>query len=135
MAGGDEGMIEELHIAAGAEDDAGSGERRADIGERTGQRKDELPAALIGDLLALRIGVGKQAADGQQQDGAEAKAQPCRRHEARCFTHGDGRYKKKKKGQRARPAVSAADGEEHQDEQREKDVDAHLHTEPSAQRN
>ena len=127
-------MIEEAHIAARAEDDSGSGERRAEIRERSREREDKLFASMIGNLLALRIGVGKQASDGQKQNSAKAKAQPRRGNEARGFAHGHSRCKEKKEGQSARPSVCAADGEQHEDEQREKDVDAHLHTKPSAQR-
>ena len=127
-------MLEEPHIAAGAEDDASSSDRGADIRERTGKRQHKLPAAMIGGFLALRIGVGKQTADGQKQDGAEAKTQPRRHNETRGFAHGHSRHQKKKESQRARPSVCAADGEQHQHQQREEDVDAHLHTHPSAQR-
>jgi len=135
VASRDEGMIEERHTAAGAKDDACGGERRADVRERTGQREDKLAAALTRDLLTLGIGVGKQAANGQEQNGTEAKAQPRRRDDPCRLTHGHGRHKKKKKHKGARPTVRTADGKQNQDEQREEDVDAHLHTQPSAQRN
>ena len=82
------------------------------------------PAAVIGFFLALRVGVGKQAADGQQQNGAQAQTQPCRNQQARGFAHGNGGHEKKKERQSARPPVCAADGKQHQNEQRKEDVDA-----------
>ncbi len=97
-------MIKEPYIAAGAEDDSGSSESGGQIRQRAGEREDKLPAALVGDFLTLRIGVGKQAADGQKQYGAEAQAQPRCHEEARCFAHSDSRDQQRKRAS-AGPSV------------------------------
>ena len=93
-----------------------------------------MPAALVGDLLAFGVGVGKQAADGQQQHGAQPQSQPGSHQQPRGFAHRDRGHQDKEESQSARPAVACADGEEHQHQQREEDVDAHLHAHPTAQR-
>ncbi len=134
MRGCDEGMIEETDVAAGAEDDAGSGERRAYICEWAGSGQDELPGAAAGDFLALRIGVGEQAADGEKENGAQAQAEPRGNQEARGFANDDCRDEDEKEGEAARPSAGATHGEQHEYEQREEDVDAELNTHPAAQR-
>jgi hypothetical protein len=49
-----------------------------------------LGAAGVGQLLALGVGVGEEASDGQEQDGAQAQAEPRGGDEARGFADGDG---------------------------------------------
>ena len=44
------------------------------VGQRAGEREGKLAGALVGILLALGIGVGKQSADGKQQNGAQPQA-------------------------------------------------------------
>ena len=83
---GDEGLVEELDVAARAREGDGQGKRGCQVSQRTGKGHGELPNALVGVLLALGIGVGVEAADGQQQHGAEAQTQPCSHHQANGFS-------------------------------------------------
>ena len=115
--------------------DGGQHQRRRPVGQRAGQRNGKLSAALVGNLLALRIGVGKQSADGQQKHGAQAKPEPGSHQQARGLAHRHGGHKDEEQSQAALPAVSGADAEADQGEQREEDVDAHFHAHPTAQRN
>ena len=132
MGGRDKGKIEEADIAARAEDGSDGGECGEEIGQRAGGGENELTRAAVGDFLAFRVGVGKEAADGEKEDGAEAQAEP-RGHEKACgFAHHHGGHKQKENCEAARPAVGTADGEEHEDEQREEDVDAHFDAQPTA---
>ncbi len=59
----------------------------AHVGQRAGQRNGKLPAALVGNLLAFRIGVGEKPADGKQQHRAQAQSQPGRNQQPRGFAH------------------------------------------------
>ena len=114
---------------------AASGKRRAQVCQRPRQRQRKLPGAPVGVLLAFGVGVGKQAADRKQQNGAQPQSQPCRHQQPRGLAHHDGRHEKNKRASPRGQPSAAADGEQHQDQQREEDVEAHLHAHPSAQRN
>jgi hypothetical protein len=63
-----------------------------------------LTEALIGVFLALRIGVGEESADGEQEDGAEAEAKIGSRDEARSFSHEYCRDEDKEEPYAANPA-------------------------------
>ena len=82
-----------------------------------------------------RVGIGEESADGQEQDGAEAQSQPRSNQETGGFAHGDGGYQQEEESQSAGNALWAAHGKEHQDQEREEDVDADLDTHPPAKRN
>ena len=88
-------MIEEAYIGAGAENRAGSRERRCTNLPRAGERQDKLPGATARGLLALRIRVGKQPADGQKQNGAQAQSQPRRHQQTRSLAYGNGSNQQK----------------------------------------
>ena len=105
VGGGDEGLVEEPYIAAGAQKRSGQHQRRGSVGQRTGQRHGKLPAALVGILLALGIGVGKQPADGQQQNRAQPQSQPRRHQQPRRLAHRDRRHQHEEQAQAARHAV------------------------------
>ena len=111
-----------------------SSKRGGQIGQRTGQRHGKLAAALIGVLLALGVGVGKQAADGQQQNGAQPQAQPCGHQQARGLAHDDRGHHHQKQAQSARPAVRGAEHQADDSQQGEEGVDAQLDAHPTAQR-
>ena len=96
MAGGDEGLVEEVNVAARACECDGQHQGGGDVGERSGEGEDELGASLAGALLAFRVGVGKEAADGQQQHGAQAQAEPGGDDEARGFSYHDRANKNEK---------------------------------------
>ncbi len=134
IGGGDERLVEKLEIAAGAQKGSGQHQRRGQVGQRTGQRHGKLPAALVGVLLAFGIGVGKQAADGQQQNGAQPQSQPRRHQQPRGLPHHHRRHQHQKQAQAARHAVGSAQPQANDRQQREKGVDAHLHAHPTAQR-
>ena len=112
---------------------AASDQRRGQVGHRAGEGDGELAAALVGVLLAFRVGVGKQAADGEQQNGAQAKIEPGGNQEPCGFAHDDGGHEDKK-SKAARPAVVGADAQKDKGEQREEDVDAQLDAHPTSQR-
>ena len=68
----------------------GKHERGGQVCERAGEGEDELADTLVRKLLALGVGVGKEAAEGKQQNGAQAQAEPCGDHQARDFAGDDG---------------------------------------------
>ena len=76
----------------------------AQIDDGAGERHGKLAEALIGVFLAFRIGVGEEAADGEQQDGAKAQAKIGSHDEARNFSHEYRRDEDKEEPEAAKPA-------------------------------
>ena len=134
MRGGDQGEIEEPHIAARAQDGGSGGKGCTPVCQRPCKGQSNLPGATIGNLLAVGVGVGKKPANGKQQNGAQPQSKPRRHQQTGSLTHHNGRHQKHKQRKPARPTILAANGKQHQKQEREKDVDAHLHTHPAAQR-
>ena len=134
ISGGDKGLGEELVIAACAQEQGGQHQRRGPVGQGTGQRHGKLAAAAVGALLAFRIGVGEESADGEQENGADAQTKPCGDQDAGGFTHHHGGYQDQEKAQAARHAVRGAEQQAHHRQQREEGVDAQLDAHPTAQR-
>ena len=93
------------------------------------------PTPWLAILLALGVGVGKQAADGQQENGAQAKAEPCGDQQPGNFAHDDGGHQNEEQAEAAPPAVGSAEAETHHGQQREKGMDAQFDAHPAAQRN
>lgn len=135
VGGGDPGLVEEAGIAAGAENDGSHGHGGCRIGDRAGKGHGELANALIGVLLAFRIGIGEESADGEQEHGAEAQAETRGDDEAGGFADEDGEYDDEEEAEAARPAFRGADAKADEGEQREKGVDTQLDAHPTAQRN
>ena len=135
VGGCDPGLVEELDVAARAQKRRGQHQRRGQVGQGAGQRQGKLPAALIGVFLAFGIGVGKQAADGKQQNGAQAQAEPGGDQQARDLAHHDRGHEHEEQPQAARHAVGGAQPQADQRQQGEEGVDAHLDAHPTAQRN
>ncbi len=98
------------------------------------KRHGELADALVGGFLAFGVGVGEEAADGEQEHGAQAQAEPRGDHEARGFADETAATQNEEKAKAAQDSVGGAEAEADQGESREEDVDAHLHAHPSAQR-
>ena len=107
-SGGDPRLGKKFDIAAGAQKRCGQQQRRGQVRQRTGQRQGKLPAALAGALLAFRVGVGKQSADGQQQNGAQPQSQPCGHQQPRRLAHHHCSHQHKEQPQAAPNAVRAA---------------------------
>ncbi len=94
-------------------------------------------AALADALLALGIGVGEETADGQQQNGAQAQAEPGGDHEAGGFADQDGGDQHQEEAQAAThaAAVGGAERQADQGQDGKEGVDAQLDAHPAAQRN
>ena len=60
-----------IYIAARTQKGRGQQQSRCQVGHRTGQRQGKLPASLAGALLTFRVSVGKESANGQEQNGAQ----------------------------------------------------------------
>jgi hypothetical protein len=127
-------MGEEADVSSGANEGGGQHESRGAIGDGAGKGHGELAEALVGVFLAFGIGVGKEAADGKEEDGAKAKVEVGRRDEARRFADNDGDDEHHEQAEAAQPSVRGAEAETHHREQWEKGVDAHLDAHPPAQR-
>jgi hypothetical protein len=104
------------------------------VGQWAGQGDRKLSSALVRNLLAFGVRVGKEPADGQQQHRAQPESQPCSHQQPRGFAHRNRGHQDKEEGQSALPAVACADAEADQREQWEEDVDAHFDAHPTAQR-
>ena len=89
ISGGDQGLGEEMDIAAGAQERGGQNQGRGAVGEGTGEGHGKLAAAAVGVFLAFRIGVGKEAADGKQKNGAQAQTEPGGDQQASGFADED----------------------------------------------
>ena len=134
MGGGDEGLVEKMNVAACACECGGQHQRRGQVGQRPGEGEDELGASLAGAFLALRVGVGEEAADGQQQHGAQTQAEPGRGDEAGGLADQDRGNKNEKQHEAAAHSVFGAERKTDQGEQGEEGVDAQLDAHPAAQR-
>ncbi len=66
-------MGEKFDVSTGADEGCRKHQRRGAIDDRAGERHGKLAEALVGGFLAFRIGVGEEAADGEQQDGAQRR--------------------------------------------------------------
>ncbi len=119
---------------AGAQKGRGQQQRGDQVGQGTGQSHGKLPAALAGAFLALRIGVGKQSADGQQQNGAQPQSQPGSHQHPRRLAHQHGEDNHQKQGQAARRPVGRIEDQAKDGQKREKSMDAQFHAHPTAQR-
>ena len=95
----------------------------------------ELACAVIGQLLALWIGIGVEAAEGHEENGAQAQSQPCGDEQARGFAGNDGGGEGEEQSHAALPFVAAAEPQEDEDQQREEEVDAQFDAHPAPQRN
>ena len=87
--------------------DSGKHDRRCEVGERADEGHGKLADSLVGFFLALGVGVCKEAANGEQHDGANAKPELGRHEEARRFAHDDCKRQDQKEPEAARPAVLA----------------------------
>jgi hypothetical protein len=133
MAAVDERRAEKRNCGTCSEDDQRQDGGGGPVGERSGERKRILGASRNGSLLAVGVGVGEQAADGQQKDGAEAEIEPSRHHQAGGFAHCHRCHQQEKQCHSPGPAGGAADGQKHKRQQRKEGVDAQFHTHPPAQ--
>ena len=77
------------------------------VGHRAGERPGATGRCPVGVLLAFRVGVGEQAADGEQKNGAQAQTEPGGNQQARGFADDDGGNEQQEQDQAARPAVGA----------------------------
>ena len=134
MGRGNERHVEEVDVAARACECGGQHQRGGDVGQRSGERQNELGASLAGAFLAFGIGVGKEAADGQQQHGAQAQAEPGGDHEAGRLTHQHRGNKYEKQHKTLAQAFRGAERQADQGEQGKEGVDAQLDAHPTAQR-
>ena len=131
--GGDEGLAKEVDIAPGTQECGGQHEGRGGVGHRTGERDGKLAGTLVSFLLAFGIRVGKQSADGQKENGAQAEAKPGCHQQPCCFPDDDCCREHEKQANAAQCAVVCAEHQAHDRQQREKGVDAELNSHPSAQ--
>ena len=131
---GDERLVEEADIAACAGEGGGQHQRRRQVGDRAGEGKNELGAAAVGILLAFGVGVGEEAAEGQQQHGAQAQAQPRGDDEAGDFAGQNGGNQHQEQAEAAAYPGGGAERQAHERQDGEEGVNAHLDAHPAAQR-
>ena len=127
------GRGEELNVSAGTNEGRGDHERGDEVGHGAGESHGELANALVGGFLAFGIGVSEEAADGEQEDGAQLEIEVRRNDEARSFTDKDGCDAEKEEAESAQDSGAAAEAETDEGKGGEEDVHAHLHAHPSAQ--
>src|SRR5215469_3099926 len=135
MIGRDQRAIEEMHVPAGADERAREHQRSDAVDDRPGKGHRELAEALVSSVLALRIGVGEEAADGEQKDCAQAEVQISGHHQTRSLADHDSGDTKKEETQAARESGRPTEAEAHERKSRKEDVHAHLHASPSAKGN
>ena len=97
----------------------------ARFASRTGQRHGKLSAALAGAFLALRVGVGKESADRQQQNGAQPQSQPGSHQQSCRLSHRNRCHQHQKQRQAAPHAIRIAEQKTDDCKKREKSMDAH----------
>jgi len=104
------------------------------VGEGTGKRHGKLAAAAVGALLTFRIGVSEEAADGKQENGAQAQTEPGCDQNASSFADDDRGYQYEEQGQATGNSVRDADSEADERQQGEECVDAQFDAHPAAHR-
>jgi len=93
-----------------------------------------LGAGGVGLLLGFGGGIGEEASDGEQEDGAQAEAEPGGGEQARGFADGYGRADEEPEEDAGAGGGSDGVGEDHADggEQDEEGVNAEFDAEPTA---
>ena len=106
------------------------------IGSGAGEGECPLRRAFIGVLRHLRAGVGKEAANRQQQDAPHRQTMPRRGHRARRLT-AQNRAEEQKPQRHAAPGGGAGEigGKNAEEQEQEKEiVNAQMHSKPASQR-
>jgi len=129
-------MGKDAELAARSADKSGQDNGGGQVGQRPGGGEADLAGSAGGHLLALRVGVSEQAADGKQEDGAQADAEPCGDEKTRDFANDDGGSKNEEQAEAAGfgkvAARGRAEADAHQGEEQKKRVHAQLHAQPPA---
>ncbi len=132
-AGRNPGPLQQVERGRHAEHQHGHDQGKTEIGQRPGQGHAPLHFAGAGVLRALRVGVGHQAANGQQQDISQLQAVIGGHDHARHFAHGHRAQQHQPQAHAAKHGEMGALGVGHTDaeQQDEEGVNAQLHTHPS----
>ena len=136
VPGADERVGEEEDAGTAALEQAGDEPGDEQVRERAGEGEGVEGRGFAGVFLRFRVGRGLEAADGEEQDGAEADVVEGRSEGARGFANGDGE-KEQEPEQAAAPAAETgaiAVGVGEKEETDEKPVNAELDAEGSAER-
>ena len=126
-----------MHGAGGSDKDAGQDAGSGQVGDGAGEAEDKLGGSLGRAFLAFRVGVGKESADGEQEDGAQAETEPGGDNEAGRLADQNRRNQHQEEAQAATDAFlfRSAERQADQRQQGEEGVDAQLDSHPTAQRN
>src|ERR1700739_3156010 len=134
VVSGDEGTREQFNISAGADKGGGQHQRRQAVHHWSDECHGELAEALVGSFLTFGIGVGEEPADGEQKDGAQLEVEIGGHHQAGNLAHSHGRCADEEEGEAAQNSGRGAKAKTNERKSGKKDVNAHLHAHPSAQR-